>query len=145
MVRIQSMPKLQTFITFNGHYQVLNTRILKPGSFFVKDPNAPPPPPSAPSIPASVQNNNCSPKISWNSVSNATGYKVYRAFNNPGGTYGKIATISATSYTDSSQQIWSCDSTGPKESVYYKVKAYNNGGESSFSNTASGTVKEEIY
>jgi fibronectin type 3 domain-containing protein len=61
-------------------------------------------------------------KLSWPSVSGATGYSVYRATSS-GGTYSQIASATATTFTDASR------TTG--KTYYYKVRA---------SRTDSGTV-----
>lgn len=53
--------------------------------------------------------------VSWNKPANATGYEVYRATQN--GSYKRIKTLSATSFTDGSL------ATGT--TYYYKVRAYN--------------------
>ena len=53
-------------------------------------------------------------KLSWPSVSGATGYAVYRATSS-GGTYSRIATAHAATYSDSGR------TTG--KTYYYKVRA----------------------
>ena len=69
------------------------------------------------------------PMLTWNAVSGATSYKVYRA-TSQNGTYSLLGTVTTTSYTN----------TGAKAGVtyYYKVKAVNSAGESAFSNIVSG-------
>ena len=69
------------------------------------------------------------PMLTWNAVSGATSYKVYRA-TSQNGTYSLLGTVTATSYTN----------TGAKAGTtyYYKVKAVNSAGESAFSNVVSG-------
>ena len=69
------------------------------------------------------------PMLTWNAVSGATSYKVYRATSQKG-TYSLLGTVTATSYTN----------TGAKAGVtyYYKVKAVNSAGESAYSNVVSG-------
>ena len=69
------------------------------------------------------------PMLTWNAVSGATSYKVYRA-TSQNGTYSLLGTVTATSYTN----------TGAKAGVtyYYKVKAVNSAGESAYSNIVSG-------
>jgi len=65
--------------------------------------------------------------VSWNSVSNATSYKVYRS-SSASGTYSQIGSPSSASYTDSS----------PLSGYnYYKVAAVNSAGESDQSSYAS--------
>ena len=69
------------------------------------------------------------PQLTWNAVSGATSYKVYRATSQKG-TYSLLGTVTATSYTN----------TGAKAGTtyYYKVKAVNSAGESAYSNVVSG-------
>ena len=69
------------------------------------------------------------PMLTWNAVSGATSYKVYRATSQKG-TYSLLGTVTATSYTN----------TGAKAGTtyYYKVKAVNSAGESAYSNVVSG-------
>lgn len=65
-------------------------------------------------------------KISWNAVTNASKYQVYRALSK-NGNYQLLKTVTATSYTDASA------AAGKK--YYYKVNAVNaNGIESAYSN-----------
>ena len=66
-------------------------------------------------------------KLSWKSVSNATGYKVYRA-TSKNGTYKSLKTVTATTYTDSSAKA------GKK--YYYKVVAIH-------SNSSANSAKSE--
>ena len=72
------------------------------------------------------------PMLTWNAVSGATSYKVYRA-TSQNGTYSLLGTVTATSYTN----------TGAKAGTtyYYKVKAVNSAGESAYSNIVSGQNK----
>jgi len=69
------------------------------------------------------------PMLTWNAVSGATSYKVYRATSQKG-TYSLLGTVTATSYTN----------TGAKAGTtyWYKVKAVNSAGESAYSNVVSG-------
>ena len=69
------------------------------------------------------------PMLTWNAVSGATSYKVYRAASQ-NGTYSLLGTVTTTSYTN----------TGAKAGAtyYYKVKAINSAGESAYSNIVSG-------
>jgi len=69
------------------------------------------------------------PMLTWNAVSGATSYKVYRA-TSQNGTYSLLGAVTATSYTN----------TGAKAGTtyYYKVKAVNSAGESAYSNIVSG-------
>lgn len=94
----------------------------------------PRPTPSAPSAPTGVTATNTgtssSPeiKISWSYVSNATSYKVYRS-SSSSGTYSQIGSSTSNTYMYDYSPM-----TGYN---YYKVKAVNSAGESSYSSYAS--------
>ena len=85
--------------------------------------------PSAPVVKIGNSAASGKPMLTWNAVSGATSYKVYRA-TSQNGTYSLLGTVTATSYTN----------TGAKAGTtyYYKVKAVNSAGESAFSNVVSG-------
>ena len=87
------------------------------------------PKPSAPVVKIGHSASSGKPMLTWNAVSGATSYKVYRATSQKG-TYSLLGTVTATSYTN----------TGAKAGTtyYYKVKAVNSAGESAYSNTVSG-------
>jgi len=86
--------------------------------------------PSTPSgLTATVQSQN-SIRISWNAVSGATGYNVYRS-TSATVNYTNIITTASTSYTDTGL------TTGT--AYYYKVSAYNSYGTSSQSGYVSAT------
>ena len=87
------------------------------------------PKPSAPVVKIGHSAASGKPMLTWNAVSGATSYKVYRATSQKG-TYSLLGTVTATSYTN----------TGAKAGTtyYYKVKAVNSAGESAYSNTVSG-------
>ncbi len=71
-----------------------------------------------PAVPASVKAVSASyssVKLTWSAVSGASGYEVYRATSS-GGTYTKLTTTTAASYTTTGQ------TTG--KTYYYKVRAY---------------------
>ena len=87
------------------------------------------PKPSAPVVKIGNSAASGKPMLTWNTVSGATSYKVYRA-TSQNGTYSLLGTVTATSYTN----------TGAKAGVtyYYKVKAVNSAGESAYSNVVSG-------
>jgi hypothetical protein len=80
--------------------------------------------PSAPSYVLAAAASSGSILVSWNSVSNAQGYYVYRALSSSG-QYSFRSAASSTSYTDTGL------SSGT--TYYYKVSAYNSYGESSLS------------
>ena len=90
------------------------------------------PKPSAPVVKIGNSASSGKPMLTWNAVSGATSYKVYRA-TSQNGTYSLLGTTTATSYTN----------TGAKAGMtyYYKVKAVNSAGESAYSNVVSGKVK----
>ena len=90
------------------------------------------PKPSAPVVKIGHSTTSGKPMLTWNAVSGATSYKVYRA-TSQNGTYSLLGTTTATSYTN----------TGAKAGMtyYYKVKAVNSAGESAYSNVVSGKVK----
>ena len=87
------------------------------------------PKPSAPVVKIGNSASSGKPVLTWNAVSGATSYKVYRA-TSQSGTYSLLGTVTATSYTN----------TGAKAGTtyYYKVKAVNSAGESAYSNIVSG-------
>ena len=90
------------------------------------------PKPSAPVVKIGHSATSGKPMLTWNAVSGATSYKVYRA-TSQNGTYSLLGTVTTTSYIN----------TGAKDGVtyYYKVKAVNSAGESAYSNTVSGQSK----
>ena len=87
------------------------------------------PKPAAPVVKIGHSAASGKPMLTWNAVSGATSYKVYRATSQKG-TYSLLGTVTATSYTN----------TGAKAGTtyYYKVKAVNSAGESAYSNVVSG-------
>ncbi|MDR0558126.1 MAG: fibronectin type III domain-containing protein [Treponema sp.] len=72
--------------------------------------------------------------VSWNRVSDADSYRVYRSTSSDG-PYSRIGptntTISSTAYTDTSSSLT------PNTTYYYKVSAYNANGEGAQSSYAS--------
>ena len=88
--------------------------------------------PAAPVVKLGNSASSGKPMLTWNAVSGATSYKVYRA-TSQNGTYSLLGTVTATSYTN----------TGAKDGVtyYYKVTAVNDSGESAYSNIVSGQNK----
>ena len=87
------------------------------------------PKPSAPVVKIGNSSTSGKPMLTWNAVSGATSYKVYRATSR-NGTYSLLGTVTTTSYTN----------TGAKAGTtyWYKVKAVNSAGESAYSNIVSG-------
>jgi hypothetical protein len=90
-------------------------------------------PPAAPSSLSASSASSSSIKLTWHDNSTReNGYKIERSTD--GKTFSQIATVGAsvTSYTNSSL------SSGKK--YYYRVRAYNTYGNSSFTNTAYATT-----
>jgi fibronectin type 3 domain-containing protein len=77
--------------------------------------------PAVPSNVNAVAESTSSITVSWDSVPNAEGYKVYRS-KNTYGTYTLIETTEETSFTDTALE--------ENTIYYYKITAYNAGGES---------------
>jgi len=67
--------------------------------------------------------------ISWSSVTGATGYRVYRNTSSTG-TFTQVGTSTTNSYTNTGVTATT--------TYYYKVAAYNGGGESPQSSASSG-------
>ncbi|MDR2793433.1 MAG: fibronectin type III domain-containing protein [Treponema sp.] len=72
--------------------------------------------PSAPTGVSASASSSSSITVSWNSVSNASGYYIYRATSSSG-SYSYVTSTSSTSYTNTGL------SSGT--TYYYKVSAYN--------------------
>ena len=69
--------------------------------------------------------------LTWSNGSNVDGYEIER--KNPGGDYVKISTIGNTnSFNDSG--------LSPNTIFYYRIRAYNSGGYSPYSNEANATT-----
>ncbi|MDR1399698.1 MAG: hypothetical protein LBJ41_07250 [Treponema sp.] len=82
--------------------------------------------PAAPTGITAVAQTNGSISVSWNSVSGATGYRIYYGSSSYGiSTSSSYFQATGTSYTDTS--------VSPSQTRYYKVLAYNNAGSSSLS------------
>jgi len=88
-----------------------------------------------PAVPTGITTtaNSTSITISWSNVTGTSGYKIYRSTTSSG-TYEEVGTSATTSYTD----IGLTSNT----TYYYKVTAYNSGGESSKSNTVSVATEQ---
>jgi fibronectin type 3 domain-containing protein len=74
-------------------------------------------------------------KVSWSSVTGATGYKVYRS-SSSSGTYSKVGDATTTSYTDTGLTA--------NTTYYYKVSATNSAGESAQSSAVSAKTSASI-
>ncbi|MDR0706714.1 MAG: fibronectin type III domain-containing protein [Treponema sp.] len=71
-------------------------------------------------------------QVSWDSVSDATGYKVYRS-GSADGEYTLAGSPTATSYLDTELSMGT--------TYYYKVSAVTSGGEGPLSSSASATTR----
>ena len=116
-------------MTYYYRVKAVNDAGLSPYSNIVSGKVVVTPKPSAPVVKIGHSATSGKPMLTWNAVSGATSYKVYRA-TSQNGTYSLLGTVTATSYTN----------TGAKAGVtyYYKVKAVNSAGESAYSNIVSG-------
>ena len=76
---------------------------------------------------------NGKPRITWNSVTGAKSYKVYRSLTGKAGTFFRISTITNTSLTNTS--------TEAGKTYYYKVRAvYADDSKGEFSNVVKLTT-----
>ena len=85
--------------------------------------------PSAPVVKIGNSSTSGKPMLTWNAVSGATSYKVYRATSRTG-NYSLLGTVTTTSYTNTGAKI--------NTTYYYRVKACNDAGLSAYSNIVSG-------
>ena len=85
--------------------------------------------PSAPVVKIGNSSTSGKPMLTWNAVSGATSYKVYRATSRTG-NYSLLGTVTTTSYTNTGAKI--------NTTYYYRVKACNDAGLSAYSNVVSG-------
>ncbi|MDR1247702.1 MAG: fibronectin type III domain-containing protein, partial [Treponema sp.] len=69
--------------------------------------------------------------VSWNPVSGASRYNIYR-LSSSSGSYSFRSDTSYSSYTDGGLE--------PNTTYYYKVSAYNSHGESAQSSSSSATT-----
>jgi hypothetical protein len=90
--------------------------------------------PSAPSSVSASAQSSSSITVSWSTVSGASGYRVYRS-SSSSGTYSQTGEVYTTSHTDTG--------LSPNTTYYYKVSAYNSGGESARSSYASATTHQD--
>ena len=118
--------------TYYYRVKACNDAGLSPYSNIVSGNVVVTPKPAAPVVKIGHSATSGKPQLTWNAVSGATSYKVYRATSQKG-TYSLLGTVTATSYTN----------TGAKAGMtyYYKVKAVNSAGESAYSNIVSGQSK----
>ena len=76
---------------------------------------------------------NGKPRITWNSVTGAKNYQVYRSLTGEAGTFFRVSTTANTSLTNTS--------TEPGNTYYYKVRAvFENGSKGAFSNVVELTI-----
>ena len=94
------------------------------------DPNAPLPP-AAPTVTCSNAASG-KPKLTWNAVSGATSYRVFRS-ESRGSGYSLLGTTTSTSYTNTG--------AAAGKTYYYRVKAVNSVGTSGYSNIVSDKAK----
>jgi len=87
--------------------------------------------PSTPTGVSASADSSSSITVTWSSVTNATGYKVYRS-STSSGTFAEMGTPTLTSYTNTGLTA--------NTTYYYKVAAYNSSGTSSQSSTVSATT-----
>lgn len=74
-------------------------------------------------------------KITWNKVSGAKSYEIYRA-SSKSGTYKKISTVQSAGYTDKT--------AAQNRTYYYKVRAVSGKSKSSFSSIQSGKIRTAV-
>lgn len=74
--------------------------------------------------------------VTWNAVSGAISYKIYRS-TSESGTFLSVGTSTTASYSD--------QNLSANTAYYYKVSAVNSSGEGVQSNAASGTTNASTY
>ncbi len=86
-------------------------------------------PPATPVVEINDPANGNPRHFKWNGDDIADGYKVYRRLDsypgNPNGTYELIADFTETEYYDTSVELWSEGTAGPRATAFYKVVSYH--------------------
>jgi len=112
------------------YYRVTATNACGRSSFSSYDRGHRPDLPAAPTGVSASDSSYCGyVRITWNAVSGATSYKIYRS-TSATGTYTQIGTDMASPYDDTTAV--------PGTQYYYKLKATNACGDSAFSNYDAG-------
>ena len=89
---------------------------------------------SIPTVPTGISasaNSSSSITVTWNIVSGASGYRIYRS-STSSGSFKQVESATSTSYTDTGLSA--------NTTYYYKITAYNSNGESPQSTTVSATA-----
>jgi len=105
-------------------------------AFTACDDGSKPSPPSVPTGVSATATSSSSITVSWNAISNADGYFVYRSLSSSG-TYTRVGTPSTALYTD--------NGLSGGTTYYYKVSANNSAGEGSQSLVVSATTSVLTY
>ena len=74
-------------------------------------------------------------KITWNKVSGAKSYEIYRA-SSKSGTYKKISTVQSAGYTDKT--------AAQNRTYYYKVRAVSGKSKGNFSSVKSAKIRTAV-
>ncbi|GHV80194.1 hypothetical protein AGMMS49944_19850 [Spirochaetia bacterium] len=101
-------------------------------SFVSATTNVAPPPTPTGVYASAVSSSSSGITVSWGAVTTAAGYRIYRSTES--GSYTQVGTVShpTTSYTDTG--------LSSNTTYYYKVSAYNSGGESTQSSYKSAAT-----
>ncbi len=126
-------------------YLVWSGIVTRSGHFTIQHPELAPPDlgiPTVPAAPTELAANAVSASsinITWiDNAGNETGYRVERRMTNQAGGFIEVATLEAntTQYLDTGLSAMT--------SYTYRVRAYNNVGNSAFSNEAEATTQPDI-